>query len=109
MSEYESNTHLSKSDRVLIYMGFGFILVLTVMLYMYHVDGFSRLSLYVTVIVFIPTSWAWLSGRYSKKFRRMASQQAEQANLFLVPSPHEARYAYKGEVKPLAEALGQDI
>jgi hypothetical protein len=105
-----TDTHLTKSDRVLIYTVFLGLACLTAALYYKEVDGFSRLSLYVTIFAFVLASWAWLAGHYSKKMAKAVQKvEAKHEHLRLVPTQREALYVHKGEATLLAEALGNEI
>ena len=112
MPEYESSTHMTKSDRIIIYGIFLTMVILTIMLYRMGIDGFSRLSLYATIVAFFFASWAWIAGHYSKKHKR---HYAEHANcvpataLRVVANPPESYYIHKGEATPLGDALGVKI
>ena len=112
-AEYEpTSTHLSKSDRVMIYMIFAILLAATTYFYSNVGDvWYDRFMLYATVAISYVALWAWAAGHYSKKFRRFARQETQQqvSQLRVVLPLGEARYAYKGEVMPLADALGVNI
>ena len=112
MPEYESSTHLTRSDRMFIYLMFLTLLGLTVVLYAKGVDGFSRLSLYVTVLAFLPVIWALAAGHYDRKYRRLAREHAQcvpARRLRAVADLPEPTYRHKGETVPLGEALGVHI
>ena len=113
MPEYESSTHLTRSDRTFIYLMFLTLLGLTIVLYMKDVDGFSRLSLYAMFLAFLPVIWALAAGHYDRKYRRLAREHAqclpERSRLHVVADPPEPTYRHKGEVVPLGEALGVSI
>lgn len=112
MPEYESSTHMTKSDRVFIYMMFLTLLTLTIMLYRMDIPGFNRLSLYATIIASLPVIWALAAGHYDRKYRRLAREHAKcepVRRLRAVANPPESYYVHKGEVTPLGDALGVKI
>lgn len=112
MPEYESSTHLSKSDRNLIYAIFLSLSTITYILYEVGADGFDRISLYFTYASALPALWALAAGHYDKKYRRLASMHDQckpTSTLREVVDLQEPTYVYKGEVVPLAEALGCKI
>lgn len=110
MSEYETGTHLRKTDRVMTYLAFVAMVVGTALLYHeYGDEWFSRFMLYGTVIAALPTVWALAAGHYTNKQRRRARKSTTSRSLYAVPPLQDPMYVHKGVYTPLAEALGNEI
>lgn len=113
MSEYETGTHTTARDRVMVYFIFTLALALTAWLYREYGDmAVSRFVLYTTAVLALPTLWMLAAGHYSRKWCRRVFREEEIAmrpRLHVVPPLREPAYVYRGEVKPLADALGDDI